>query len=128
MMVPNKKMEYSNNKMTIKMYHRNTIQTLSISNRSSQLRLQHRITSVLQLKISQLRKHQRRVEQLCRRKIIRKISHLLLVQHKYKQKLASHKLLVIQNRIKILIASNQTPTAQLSCLTLYINQTTKDRL
>lgn len=127
MMVPNKKREYSNNKMTIKMYHRNTIQTLSISNRSSQLRLQHRITSVLQQPMLQLLMLQP-VEQFCRRKIIRKISHLLLVQHKYKQKLASHKLLVIQNRIKILIASNQTPTAQLSCLTLYINQTTRDRL
>lgn len=123
----------SSNKMTIKMYNKrlnNTIQILLILKWKNQLKLQRRITLVLQLVvINHLLKKLTQVVKFCllSKKITHKISPLPPVQTNYKQKAALHKLLAIQNRIKTLTANNQILIAQLNFLILYINQTPRDK-
>ena len=123
----------SSNKMIIKMYNKrlnNTIQILLILKWKNQLKLQRRITLVLQLVvINHLLKKLTQVVKFCllSKKIIHKNSPLPPVQTNYNQKVASHKLLAIQNRTKTLTASNQILTAQLNFPTLYINQTPRDK-
>ena len=105
----------------------NTIQILLILKWRNQLRLQHRITLVLQLVENQLK-------QLCSKmlavkcylqskKTIPRNSLQLKVQIKYlgNQKAVLDKLLVILNNKKTSRATNQIQIAQLNCLTLYIN-------
>ena len=116
-----------------KMYNKNkrqlnnTIQILLILKWSNQLRLQHRITLVLQLVVKQLKQLASKMQAvkyyLLSKKTIPRSSLLLEVQIKYlgNQKTVLHKLLVILNNKKTLIATNQIQTAQLNCLTLYIN-------
>lgn len=119
--------------MKDKMYNKNkrqlnnTIQILLILKWRNQLRLQHRITLVLQLVENQLK-------QLCSKmlavkcylqskKTIPRNSLQLKVQIKYlgNQKAVLDKLLVILNNKKTSRATNQIQIAQLNCLTLYIN-------
>ena len=105
----------------------NTIQILLILKWRNQLRLQHRITLVLQQVENQLK-------QLCSKmlavkcylqskKTIPRNSLQLKVQIKYlgNQKAVLDKLLVILNNKKTSRATNQIQIAQLNCLTLYIN-------
>ena len=112
-----------------KMYNKNkrqlnnTIQILLILKWSNQLRLQHRITLVLQLVVKQLRQLASKMQAvkyyLLSKKTIPRSSLLLEVQIKYLGVL--HKLLVILNNKKTLRATNQIQTVQQNCLTLYIN-------
>jgi hypothetical protein len=111
----------------IKRQLNNTIQILLILKWRNQLRLQHRITLVLQLVENQLK-------QLCSKmlavkcylqskKTIPRSSLQLKVQIKYlgNQKAVLDKLLVILNNKKTSRATNQIQIAQLNCLTLFIN-------
>ena len=126
----------SRNKMQMKkdkMYNKNkrqlnnTIQILLILKWSNQLRLQHRITLVLQLVVKQLKQLASKMQAvkyyLLNKKTIHRSSLLLEVQIKYlgNQKPVLNKLLVILNNKKTLRATNQIQTVQLNCLTLYIN-------
>ena len=91
------------------------------------MRLQHRITLVLQLVVKQLKQLASKMQAvkyyLLSKKTIPRSSLLLEVQIKYlgNQKTVLHKLLVILNNKKTLIATNQIQTVQLNYLTLYIN-------
>ena len=119
--------------MKDKMYNKNkrqlnnTIQILLILKWSNQLRLQHRITLVLQLVVNQLKQLSSKLQAvkyyLLSKKTIPRSSLLLEVQIKYlgNQTAVLHKLLVILNNKKTSRATNQIQTAQLNCLTLYIN-------
>ena len=119
--------------MKDKMYNKNkrqlnnTIQILLILKWSNQLRLQHRITLVLQLVVKQLKQLASKMQAvkyyLLSKKTIPRSSLLLEVQIKYlgNQTAVLHKLLVILNNKKTSRATNQIQTAQLNCLTLYIN-------
>ena len=91
------------------------------------MRLQHRITLVLQLVVNQLKQLSSKLQAvkyyLLSKKTIPRSSLLLEVQIKYlgNQTAVLHKLLVILNNKKTSRATNQIQIAQLNCLTLYIN-------
>ena len=105
----------------------NTIHSLLILKWRNQLRLQRRITLVLQLVVNNhLLKKQTQVVKFCllSKKIIHKNSPLPSVQTNYNQKAALHKLLAIQNSNKTLTATNQI---QLNFPILYINQTPRHK-
>ena len=125
----NKKSKMTKDKMYNKNKRQlnNTIQILLILKWSNQLRLQHRITLVLQLVVNQLKQLSSKLQAvkyyLLSKKTIPRSSLLLEVQIKYlgNQTAVLHKLLVILNNKKTSRATKQIQIAQLNCLTLYIN-------